>query len=281
MAFSQMDFFKPLNKVKKEARENMKGSYKTSFYMNFMVDLVQLLIIVLAYILVDEFYRKTWAVVLTIVVLSFVFVFVTGTLFCGRSSYYFKILDQKENIFEPFKFFNNFWKYGKMYLLKMIKLILTIAVSGLVYIVIILILYKGMGDKFFEVFGITNYVTAGQNIFAVTGSIIKGIFASTPSSVWFCVFGAIIIGIPSVITLYKYSFVEYVMASDTKSKIKQCFYKSKLYTKNYRQIYLKFIGSFVLDYLLCIVTCGIYLIWFTPYFRTCKAILYNDLVSDF
>ena len=249
--------------------------------MHLLILLSFVLLGLLMYYLIDYFYRTTWIVVLVIVVISFVIVFVAGTLFTGRSSYYFRVLEQKETVLHPFTYFNNFWKYGRMYCAKLLKIIIKIAIISFAILVGTLILYKGLGNKFFEMLAMDNYVGEEKDIFKIIGGIIKGVSLSTTATTVFCTIGVLFVLIPAVKSFYNYSFVEYIMADNKLMKISDCLEKSKYYTKIYSKNYLSFILNFVPQYMFCVASLGIYAIWFVPYFRTAKALFYRDIQSDF
>lgn len=280
MAFRQEDFYLSNEKLVKTAKESIKGSYKVSIYMQLLIIVSLLACFLIAYFLVDTFFRKTWIVILSIVVMSFVYVFVSGTLNVGRCKYFFNMLTQEENLYEPFKAFNNFWKYGRLNLVKIIKMLLWAILFTSIFLIIVLIMYVILQEKFVELFGMAVF-PEGATFAEIFPLIIVGIFTSQKAGLVIYIACVLIVGVPLIFKAFRYNFIEWYMANDTKTTIRDCFEKSVKLYKNNKSRYLKFLSRYILHYILCVITLGIYLLWFLPYFRTSKAIFFKDIISDF
>ncbi len=85
--------------------------------------------------------------------------------------------------------------------------------------------------------------------------------------------------IPGIIKGYAYSQTFFILKDNPELTPNQAITKSRKLMKGYKWTYFVFILSFIGWILLCILSFGIGLLWFLPYYYTSTAWFYNELRS--
>lgn len=271
MAKEQDIFFKTPKQIKLEAKDTLKGSYGKCVKANFLglsVLLGTALGFILSFFLLEDY---LWIQVTLCVILAVLFVFFTGTVIVGNSMFYTKLHKDDAKLKDAFLSFNNVWKYGRMYLYKMlICLSFFIVFLGVVFLILIFlndILFKMFQDGDIKTFGEFLLRCSQKDNFTII-LVLIGVFGFI-ATVW-AIFKAI-----------KHSTLFVSVANLPKQTLTGAYKTSSKAIKGNKLRFVKLWISLFPHYLFCVITGGIYLIWFWPYYQTCKVVFYQDLIAEF
>ena len=266
MAKEQDIFFKTPKQIKQEAKDTLKGSYAKSIKANLLGLAVLLgvaLGFVLSLILLEDY---LWLQVSLCVILATIFVFFIGTVLAGNLTFYNKLYKDDAKIKDAFSSFNNVWKYGRMFVYYLVFQILAICSMLLVFVLICIILISNLFTYLLQGdFSILIFAFAKYHVLLLTVSIVISI-------------------ISNVISAYisvKYSMLFMTVAETPKQTLISAFKQNKSVMKGNKKRFLKLWFSMSHHYIFCVLSLGIYAIWFWPYYQTCKVVFYQDLIAEF
>lgn len=264
-------FFKTPSEIRKEAKDTLKGMYKKSIKANFLGFAI-LLVIALAFVLCLLLLEDLlWLQVSLCVALGLLFVFFTGTVIVGNAMFYTKLHNEDARVKDSLASFNNVWKYGQMFLYKtLISGLFFILSFGIIFLVFIG-LYSGIWGEFLNG-DIETFAEVLENVISLNSFntiIVLIAVLSTISLIW------------AILKSIKHSCLFVSVANNPKQTLIGAYKTSNKAIKNNKSRFIKLWVSLIPHFILCSLTGGIYLIWFWPYYQTCKVIFYEDLIAEF
>ncbi len=270
MANEQSIFFKTPKKIKKEAKDTLKGSYAKCIKANFL-GLAILLAVALGFTLsLLLLFKYEWIQITLCSILAVLFVFMLGTVIVGNCIFYTKLHRDDASVKDAFSSFNNVWKYGQMFLYKLLLcLLFFIIFAGVLFLILIVLnsqLFELVSDGFMSLAEFFKTCVKRDNFKTII--VLASIFG-TISSIW-AVFKAI-----------KHATLFVSVADFPKQTLIGAYKTNKKVIKGNKLRFVKLWLSLFPHYIICILTGGIYLIWFWPYYQTCKVIFYEDLIAEF
>lgn len=87
----------------------------------------------------------------------------------------------------------------------------------------------------------------------------------------------ILLVFPFVFKYINSQFVGYILAENDEMKVGEAFKLSKDYLKGYKKHYISLVCSFILDFVLSILSVFIYALWVRPKFNSAVYCLYRDM----
>lgn len=90
-------------------------------------------------------------------------------------------------------------------------------------------------------------------------------------------FNLILLVVPFVFKYINSQFAGYILAENDDMKVSEAFKLSKDYLKGYKSHYVRLVRSFMLDFVLSIVSLLVYSLWVRPKFNSAVYCLYRDL----
>ena len=270
MANEQSIFFKTPKKIKKEARETIKGSYAKCIKAN-LFGLAILLAVALGFTLsLLLLYKYEWLQITLCSILAVLFVFFAGTVIVGNCMFYTKLYKDDASIKDAFASFNNIWKYGRMFLYKVLLCLLFFVLSAGLILVVLIFLNSNLFSNFSEGYiTFIDFIETCAKKDSFTKVIIIASVLGALSSLW------------AIIKAIKHSILFVSVAVFPKQTLTGAYKTSKKAIKGNKLRFVKLWFSLFPHYLICILTGGLYLLWFIPYYQTCKVIFYEDLVAEF
>ena len=271
MASEQDIFFKTPKQIKLDAKDTLKGTYGKCIKANFL-GLAVLLGVALAFtlslLLLGDY---EWIQITLCVILGALFVFFMGTVIVGNCMFYTKLHKDDAKVKDAFTSFNNIWKYGRMFIYYvLICLALFIVFAGILFLILII-----LNNNLFTMFQDGDIKTFGEFLTrcAKTESFIAIIILTA-------IFG-VIAYVWAIFKSIKHATLFVSVADFPKQTLIGAYKTSKKAIKGNRLRFVKLWFSLFPHYLLCSITGGIYLIWFWPYYQTCKVVFYQDLIAEF
>ena len=86
--------------------------------------------------------------------------------------------------------------------------------------------------------------------------------------------------IPGIIKAYSYCFAPYISMDNDELTAEECINESMKLTNGYKMKLFLLDLSFIVWYLLCIVTLGIAILWVVPYHEAARIALYEDIKAQ-
>ena len=109
----------------------------------------------------------------------------------------------------------------------------------------------------------TNYVVTGFLMYVVMVAI-----------------GIVTLGIGAIIFGFAYAMVPYLLKDHPEMGAKEILHTSRMMMRGHKWDLFVLVFSFIGWWLLCIVTCGIALLWVGPYMNAAQAHFYEDLINQ-
>ena len=85
--------------------------------------------------------------------------------------------------------------------------------------------------------------------------------------------------IPGIVKSYSYSAAIYVFPENSDTPIMECISKSREIMNGHKMERFVFDLSFIGHFLLCIITCGLWMLYLLPYYNTACSVYYKDLLN--
>ncbi len=264
-------FYKTPKKIMSEAKDTLKGTYKKCIKANLLGLAILLgvaVLFVLALMLLKDF---LWLQATLCTIIAVGFVFIMGTVIVGNAMFYTALFKEDAKVKDCLSSFNNVWKYGQMFLYKTLICCLFFIISLAIVFLIFINIYSGIWADFLsgeiETFGeVLNTVLALDSFKTII--VLLSVFSAL-SSLWY-IFKSI-----------KHSVLFVSVADFPKQTLRGAYKTSSKAIKGNKIRFVKLWFNLLPHMLFCGLTGGIYLIWFWPYYQTCKVVFYNDLIAEF
>lgn len=264
-------FYKTTRQIKQEAKDTVKGAYGKSIKANLLGIAVLAVTALAFYLSLTLLQNIEWLQITLCVVLGVLFVFFAGTVLVGNLTFYSRLHDDDAKIKDAFSSFNNIWKYGWMFIFYLLLVLLFFIISAGIIFFIFTLMYDNLWSMFTQgkIKTFVELINQASN-YSNFSVIIALIAVFGTISMFWAIFMSI-----------KYSTLFITVAVKPKQTLLSAFKQNKQALKDNKKRFVNLWLSLFGHYLLCVITAGIYAIWFVPYYQTCKVVFYKDLLTDF